>query len=219
MIKPFDVITFDCYGTLIDWEAGIAGAFASVGCAAPAGALLEEYGRVEAAIEAQGYLPYRQVLKEASRRVLETLGEKHPAGREDFLPESLPGWKPFDDTNTALLRLSKAGYRLGILSNVDDDLLAATCRHFSVRFDIIITAQQLSSYKPAPPHFLAARERLQGQRWLHAAQSYFHDVTPCRSLRIPVAWINRRRQSLPPGGASPDLLFPDLAALAEHLAT
>lgn len=217
MTKLYDVVTFDCYGTLIDWEAGITSAFASAGCAAPRERLLAEYARIEPAVEAQGYLPYRDVLKEASRRVLESLGGKLPEGHEDFLPQSLPNWKPFDDTNAALLRLTKAGYKLGILSNVDDDLLAATCRHFSVRFDIIITAQQLRSYKPAPPHFLAARERLQGQRWLHAAQSYFHDVTPCRSLRIPVAWINRRHQSLPPGGASPDLLFPDLAALAEHL--
>jgi 2-haloalkanoic acid dehalogenase type II len=217
MTKLFDVVTFDCYGTLIDWEAGITGAFASAGCAAPAGALLEEYGRVEPAIESQGYLPYRQVLKEASRRVLESLGGKLPAGREDFLPESLAIWKPFDDTNAALQRLSKAGFSLGILSNVDDDLLAATCRHFSVGFDFTITAQQVRSYKPAPPHFLVARELLKGRRWLHAAQSYFHDVAPCLRLSVPVAWINRRNQSVPSGGASPALVFPDLTALADHL--
>ena len=217
MIKSFDVITFDCYGTLIDWEAGITGAFASAGCAAPPGALLAEYGRVEPAIESRGYLPYREVLKEASRAVLESLGGKVPPGREDFLAQSLPHWRPFDDTNAALRRLAEAGFKLGILSNVDDDLLAATCRHFSVRFDFTITAQQVRSYKPAPPHFLAARDRLRGSRWLHAAQSFFHDVEPCLSLGVPVAWVNRRNQSVPSGGALPALVFPDLAALSDHL--
>ena len=217
MIKPFDAITFDCYGTLIDWEAGITGAFASAGCTAPSEVLLAEYGRIEPAIESRGYLPYRDVLKEASLCVLEALGGKLPAGREDFLPESLPGWKPFDDTNAALRRLSEAGFKLGILSNVDDDLLAATCRHFSVPFDFTITAQQVRSYKPAAPHFLAARDRLRGSRWLHAAQSFFHDVEPCLRLGIPVAWINRRNQRVPSGGAPPALVFPDLTALANHL--
>ena len=214
--RLFDVITFDCYGTLIDWEAGITGAFASAGCVAPTGALLAEYGRVEPEIESKGYLPYRQVLKEASRRVLESLGGKLPAGREDFLPASLPGWKPFDDTNAALQRLAEAGFKLGILSNVDDDLLAATCRQFSVTFDFTITAQQVRSYKPAPAHFLAARDRLHGSRWLHAAQSYFHDVTPCLSLGVPVAWINRRGQSLPAGEQSIEV-FRDLTEFSNHL--
>ena len=217
MIRPFDVITFDCYGTLIDWEVGITGAFRSAGCAAPAETLLSEYARLEPAIESKGYLPYREVLRETSRRVLESLGGELPAGREDFLPESLPGWKPFDDTNAALRRLSEAGFSLGILSNVDDDLLAATCRHFSVRFDFTITAQQVRSYKPQEAHFLAARQRVQGARWLHTAQSYFHDVEPCLRLGIPVAWINRGNHRVPSGGVSPALILPNLAALADHL--
>jgi 2-haloacid dehalogenase/putative hydrolase of the HAD superfamily len=211
------VVTFDCYGTLIDWEAGISAAFASAGCAAPREAVLSEYTRVEPIVESQGYMPYRDVLKETSLCVLGSLGGKVPPGREDFLPQSLPHWPPFEDTNAALRRLAEAGFRLGILSNVDDDLLAATCRQFSVRFDFTITAQQVRSYKPAHPHFLAARETLKGARWMHAAQSYFHDVAPCLRLGIPVAWVNRRRQSLPADGQSLDLVFPDLAKLADHL--
>ncbi len=98
-----------------------------------------------------------------------------------FLAESLPLWIPFPDTNAALERLFRAGYQLGILSNVDDDLLAGTRKHFTVPFDLIVTAQQVGSYKPADGHFTTARERVGGRRWLHAAQSHFHDVTPARA--------------------------------------
>ena len=129
----------------------------------------------------------------------------------------MPRWPPFADTNAALERLAAAGYRLGILSNVDDDLLAGTRRHFTVTFDPVVTAQQVRSYKPAHGHFLTARERLGGARWLHAAQSYFHDVTPARALAIPVAWINRKREA-PSGTARPDRELTTLRDLADWLA-
>lgn len=217
MTRLFEIVTFDCYGTLIDWESGITGAFASIGCDASRDALLAAYSRVEPVVQSREYRPYREVLKETSRIILESFGTRLPAGREDFLPESLPGWKPFADTNAALSRLKQAGFRLGILSNVDDDLLTATCRHIPIPFDFTITAQQVRSYKPSHAHFLAARASLKDARWLHAAQSWFHDIVPCAALGIPSAWINRRHEDLPPGGAAPALLFPDLATFADHL--
>jgi 2-haloalkanoic acid dehalogenase type II len=220
MARLYDVITFDCYGTLIDWEAGISDAFAEA-AAADGHALdrtqaLKAYAEVEPVVEAETYRPYRDVLTETARRVAERLGWPLSQARAVFLPESLPAWRPFPDTNPALERLAAAGYSLGILSNVDDDLLAGTRRHFTVTFDTIITAQQVGSYKPAHGHFTAARQRLGGQRWLHAAQSYFHDVMPARALRIPVAWINRKHQTASDGGSA-DREFSTLTELADWL--
>jgi 2-haloalkanoic acid dehalogenase type II len=204
MVRPYDVITFDCYGTLIDWETGISGAFAMA--AASAGRELERervlqvYAELEPAVEAETYRSYRDVLTETALRVAHRLGWPLEKERADFLADSLPGWRPFPDTNPALERLAAAGYTLGILSNVDDDLLAGTLRHFSVSFELLVTAQQVGSYKPAPGHFHVARQRIGGRRWLHAAQSYFHDVVPAHALGIPVAWINRKNHQPSDGG-------------------
>jgi len=221
--RPYDVITFDCYGTLIDWERGIRDAFSAAAAAArrpmpvdPA-AVLELYLGVEAAVEAEAYRSYRAVLTETARRVTARLGWPLPESGAAFLAESLPGWPPFPDTNPALRRLTDAGYRLGILSNVDDDLLAWTRRHLAAYFDVVVTAQQVGSYKPAPGHFTRARSLIGGRRWLHAAQSYFHDVVPARALGIPVAWINRGGTSAP-DGARPDRECRTLAQLADWLA-
>jgi 2-haloalkanoic acid dehalogenase type II len=156
------------------------------------------------------------VLVETARRVAKRLGWALPESKASFLPESLPFWIPFPDTNAALERLFRAGYRLGILSNVDDNLLEGTRRHFTVPFDLIVTAQQVGSYKPAPGHFVAARERLGGARWLHAAQSHFHDVTPARRHRVPTVWVNRKR--LVRGEPRPDRELSTLTELADWLA-
>jgi 2-haloalkanoic acid dehalogenase type II len=156
------------------------------------------------------------VLAETARRVAKHFDWALMPERARGLADSLPSWKPFPDTNPALERLASAGYRLGILSNVDDDLLAGTLRHFTVPFDPLVTAQQVRSYKPSPGHFETARRRIGESRWLHAAQSHFHDVVPCRALGIPVAWVNRRAE---PGrmDARPDLEVRTLAGLADAL--
>ncbi|MGH9367077.1 MAG: HAD family hydrolase [Thermoanaerobaculia bacterium] len=219
----FDVITFDCYGTLIDWETGIREAFereaAAAGIALPAEELLAAYAEIEPAVEAETYRSYREILAETAVRVAARFGWRIDAGQARFLPESLPSWRSFPDTNPALRGLAATGCRLGILSNVDDDLLDGTRRWLEVPFDPVITAAQVRSYKPAPGHFLAARERLPpGARWLHAAQSYFHDVLPCRRLGIPVAWINRKKEKS--GDAGPPIWeAADLAGLADWLET
>jgi len=133
------------------------------------------------------------------------------------LPDSLTSWVPLADTNRALERLATAGIRLGILSNVDDDLIAETRKHFTVDFELVVTAQQLRSYKPGHAHFLEARKRLgDGARWLHAAQSHFHDVVPCRELGIPVAWINRKNER-PESDVVPDRELRNLDELADWL--
>jgi len=220
-MRPFDPITFDCYGTLIDWEAGITKAFQDA--AVVDGVGLDPAGVLQAlfdtrpASEVPEYQTYRERLTDAALRVGGRLGWTISRERAAFLPESLPRWMPFPDTNPALKRLSQAGYALGILSNVDDDLLAGTLRHLEVGFSLLITAQQVRSYKPAPGHFATARGRIAPQRWLHAAQSYFHDVTPAVAHSIPVAWINRKGERVT-GAAWPDWEFRTLTELADWLA-
>ncbi|MBI4517591.1 MAG: HAD hydrolase-like protein [Deltaproteobacteria bacterium] len=222
----YDVITFDCYGTLIDWIGGITTAIEAAACSAglviERTAIFPAYLRAEAQVEQLSYRPYREVLAECARRVAAELGWTLPAAQSGLLAESVPQWRPFPDTNPALERLHTAGYRLGIISNVDDDLLAATRRHFRTDFAFLVTAQRVGSYKPAHAHFLEARRRIAaggaGTRWLHAAQSYYHDVVPACALGIPVAWVNRHHEALAPGAAHPLHEVPDLAHLAAWLA-
>lgn len=207
-------ITFDCYGTLIDWERGFTDAFVREGIADPADRdrVIDLYHHVEPEIEST-WKPYREVLREVAVRVAARLGHEIDLARASFLPDSLPSWPVFPDTNPALERLREAGIRLGILSNVDDDLFARTAEQFTVSFDLVITAAQVRSYKPAHAHFLEARRRIGDARWLHAAQSHFHDVVPARALGIEVAWVNRKREQ-PARGVLPDHEVPDMAGLA-----
>jgi 2-haloacid dehalogenase/putative hydrolase of the HAD superfamily len=219
-MPPFDIITFDCYGTLIDWETGISVAFIEAargdGMKLDREAILQVYHEVEPIVQAGEYRRYREVLAEVASLCASRLGWSLAPNRAAFLAESVRSWPPFSDTNPALEALRKLGYRLGVLSNVDDDLLAGTLEQFSVDFDLVVTAEQVRSYKPAHPHFVAARERLGGQRWLHAAQSYFHDIVPARELDIPVVWVNRKGE-LPSGDARPDGEVASLESLGKWL--
>ena len=219
MSRLCDVVTFDCYGTLIDWEAGIASAFAAAARRSrpvDVRAAVRLHAEIEPVVEAEAFRSYREVLTETARRVAARLGWPLPDGNAGFLAESLPAWLPFPDTNRALRRIAGAGYRLGILSNVDDGLLVWSRRHLGAFFEIVVTAEQVRSYKPAPAHFLEAKTRIGGATWLHAAQSYFHDVVPAHTLGVPVAWINRKKQS-PAGAVRPDREFTDLQGLADWL--
>jgi 2-haloalkanoic acid dehalogenase type II len=220
MSRRYDVVTFDCYGTLIDWEGGIGAAFAEEAAAAvrpiSVREFLETYAEQEVQVETEAFRRYREVLTEATRRAARRLGWEVPSDRAAFLARSLPSWRPFPDTNAALERLAAAGVRLGILSNVDEDLIALTRRHFTVPFDFVVTAESVRSYKPGHAHFLAAREKIGKASWLHAAQSYFHDVVPAKALGIPTAWINRKKQIAGSAG-KPDAEFRDLAGFAEWM--
>jgi 2-haloalkanoic acid dehalogenase type II len=219
--RPFDIVTFDCYGTLIDWDAGISNAF--IAAAAEDGVVLDReqilcaYESVEPVVESEEYQPYRDVLTEGVLRVSSALGWNVTRDRATFLASSLPRWTPFADTNAALERLRAAGYQLGILSNIDDDLFAATRKHFTVDFDLIITAQQVRSYKPARGHFVAAKGRIGDARWLHAAQSNFHDIVPANAMGVTTAWVNRRAETPLPGG-TPTYEVPHMTGLADRLA-
>lgn len=221
MERKFDFVTFDCYGTLIDWESGIADAFVRAaredGVTLRRDEVLRAYALVEPVVEREHFRLYRDVLTETATRVAHALGWALAYERGTFLVSALGSWKPFPDTNAALERLRQAGYRLGILSNVDDGLIAATRRHFTVDFDLVITAEQVHSYKPAHGHFVAARQRIGDARWLHAAQSNLHDIVPCNTLGIPNAWVNRKNEA-PLAGGTPTYEVRDMAALAELLA-
>lgn len=214
----FDLITFDCYGTLIDWEGGIVRAFqeeaARDGLELDPQEIIAAYMLEEPAVESETYRPYKEVLAETAARVAGRLGWQISQERAGFLPASLPDWRPFPDTNPALERLAKR-FRLGILSNTDDDLLAATRKHFTVNFDLIVTAQQVRSYKPGHAHFKEAIARKGSLRQLHAAQSYFHDVVPARELNIPVAWVNRKGERATEGGPLPTYEVSNLANLVD----
>ncbi len=225
----FEYLTFDCYGTLIDWEAGILGTLKPLLTAHQRDlsdeAILERFAQFEARGEAGEYKPYREVLEE----VVRALGIQfrfRPRPREiHSLPESLKSWRPFPDTVPALREL-KVRFRLAIISNVDDDLFAATAARLEVPFDHVITAQQARSYKPSPNNFRIALDRI-GQpveKILHVAQSLYHDVVPAKSLGLSTVWVNRRQGktgagATVPASATPDLEVPDLKSLADLVKT
>ncbi len=220
-MKTYDVITFDCYGTLIDWDRGIVEAFVAAaaedGFSIAPGDVLKAYAEIEPVVEAEPYRSYRDVLTVSAARVAASLRWPLKVDHAAFLADRLPSWSPYPDTNPALRRLAQGGFRLGILSNVDDDLLADTLRHLDTPFELLVTAQRVGSYKPAHAHFLAARAQIGARsRWLHAARSYFHDVVPAKALGIPVAWINRKNE-VAGGAGPPDYEFRNLIELVEWL--
>jgi 2-haloacid dehalogenase len=220
----FTTISFDCYGTLIDWESGILPVVRAMLARHERNldnaAILELYGEFEAEAEAGPYQNYGKVLQSVVRAFGDRLNFEASPDEIRALPESVPSWPPFPDTVAALLLLKKR-FQLAVISNIDDELFAATRKHLEVEFDAVITAEQARSYKPAIHNFdLALRTlALPPERLLHAAQSIYHDVVPAQSLGISTVWVNRR--SARPGiGAvraavgRPDLVVPDLATLA-----
>ena len=215
------VLTFDCYGTLIDWETGIWTAFhdeaAADGVRLDRERVLDAYHAIEPMVEGGPYRPYRDVLVETARRVAAECGWTIDAARAGFLPRSLAAWPPFPDTVEALERLASR-YRLGILSNVDEDLLEGTRRGLAVEFDFWVTADRVESYKPDIAHFEAARPFVGNREgWLHVAQSLFHDVGPANCLGLPVVWVNRKGEARSSEAPLPDREVPDLRSLADWL--
>lgn len=211
-----ELISFDCYGTLIDWESGILDAIRRRFPEAHRmddELILREYHRVEADAEDGPFRPYRAVLEDTGVEVASRFNWNLRRGDRGFLGESLPDWRPFPDTNPALRELSDRGHRLAIASNVDDDLLAGTLDHLEVEFDLLVTALDVESYKPDPPHFQALLDEVEGDRneLLHVAASPYHDVRPASAMGIPVVWVNRRGDDRP-GDLEPDAEVPDLAA-------
>jgi 2-haloacid dehalogenase len=224
----FEALTFDCYGTLIDWEAGIlAGLRAALephAVSATDDELLESYANAEATLEAGPYLRYREILGRGARAIASSLGTSLEDDEAAAFGGSVTDWPAFPDSAEALARL-KARFRLGVLTNCDDDLFAASNRRLGVEFDWVVTAEQVGSYKPDERNFAALLERLAADgvepgRILHVAQSLYHDHAPARRLGLSSVWIDRRHDrpgsgATPPADATPDLVVPDMATLAD----
>jgi len=221
----FDALTFDCYGTLIDWEAGLLAGLRAVfdprGIQATDDALLEIYAGFEEDAEAGPYLRYRDVLAVGLRGVCDGFGIEPTDAEVATFGGSVVDWPPFADSAASLARLEDR-YRLGVITNCDDDLFAASNRRLGVAFDWVITAEQARGYKPRIANFELAFERIDvpRARILHVAQSLFHDHVPAKALGMTTVWIDRRHDrpgsgATPPAHATPDLRFPDMASFAE----
>ncbi len=217
VFKRTTTITVDCYGTLIDWSAGLWRSFTEI--FGPAVAEREQewfdaYVRVEAEVESGPYRSYREILAVVTERLARQFELPLSHGREAKLAELLPGWAPFPDTNDALARL-KQRFRLGVLSNIDKDLFADTAKQFGVAFDFVVTAEDVHSYKPAHGHFQRLIEAIGGAgRTLHVAQSLIHDGAPANDLGLDFVWINRYKER---NHTSVHALaeFPDLRSFAD----
>ena len=195
--------TFDCYGTLIDWNDGIRAVFARVFGEAAADEQLRRYHEIEPRLEHDGRLTYRDVLTGAMR----ALGA--PAPSIDLLAASLPSWPPFSEVPAALAALRARGWRLAILSNTDRDYIDASMAAIGIPFDLAIVASEIRSYKPSPAHWetFFARTGADRRRHVHVAASLFHDIAPAATLGLRAVWINRLGETsrLPRAAELPDL--------------
>ncbi len=202
--------TFDCYGTLIDWNGGIRRELARVFGEDRADELLERYHELEPQIEADGALTYREVLTEGMQRL------DAPAGEEDALARSLPSWEPFPEVRDALERVRDRGWRLAILSNTDRDFIEASMARLGVPFELAIVASEIGSYKPAPMHWQRFFERTHADldEHVHVAASHFHDIEPASELGLRTVWINREHESKEP---RPTRELHDLSQLPQTL--
>ncbi|MBA2536661.1 MAG: HAD hydrolase-like protein [Actinobacteria bacterium] len=184
--------TLDCFGTLIDWNGGIRSELARLWPDADVDALLERYHEVEPRVQLDGSLPYRVVLAQSLRLLAESEGLKLSREDETVLAGSLPKWPVFPEVPGELTRLRERGWRLGILSNTDRDLLAASLERIGVPVDAAVTAADAGSYKPAHGHWRRFRERAgEDVEQIHVAASLFHDIAPAAELGIPSVWVNR----------------------------
>jgi 2-haloacid dehalogenase/putative hydrolase of the HAD superfamily len=205
--KKLTFVSMEVYGTLIDWETGIYRAFQTEaekdGFTIDRDELIALFIQIQREIMAGSYELYAEVLRRTAVRCAAELGWELEPVRSSFLPNSIPSWPPFRDTNALLDRLKKK-YQIGLISNIDDKLLGATRRHFRSDFDLVVTAQQVRSYKPDPAHFKECQRRIGGKSgWIHVATSLYTDVQPCMKLKIPVIWINRKKEQLE-GKQKPD---------------
>lgn len=217
VLRRTEVLTFDCYGTLIDWALGLSNSFRAVfgdWADAHSEELFPAYVEIEARFERPPYCTYREVVTKTLVQLAERFGQTLWAEQHDALARLLPTWTPFADTNDALQRLKKR-FRLGVLSNVDRDLFADTAKHFAVPFDFLICAEDVRSYKPGLGHFCTLAEQEGGLgKIIHVAQSLFHDGVPAKQLDLAFVWINRYNETNATD-VTPSAEFPDLRSLAD----
>jgi len=223
MLDPgrFEWVSFDCYGTLVDWESGICGAVDEVlrshGVRRSRGEILALFADIEPRVQtSETYLTYRCVLRRVMAEMGDALGIRCSATELDGLAESLADWPVFPEVREALTAL-QTRFRLAVISNVDDELFAGTAEALSVDFDAVVTAEQARSYKPSRHNFelAAARMGVETDAWLHVAESLFHDIGPANRMGIASVWVNRAGRG---GGtrrtdAVPDLVVADLGEL------
>ncbi len=216
-------LSFDCYGTLVDWETGISDAVARVfarhGVRKSKDEILALFADAEPKVQTSGqFLDYRRVLADVMQFMAWEVSIRLPAMEADALADSLPAWPIFPDATDALKKL-QARYRLAVISNVDYDLFSQSEEALGVKFSAVITSQQAGSYKPDLNPFHEAQERMgiERDRWLHVGESLYHDIGPANRLGIDSVWVNRpdRGGGTRPTDAVPSLVVPNLAALAD----
>jgi 2-haloacid dehalogenase/putative hydrolase of the HAD superfamily len=199
-LKSIKWVTTDCYGTLIDWEKGIVDACkkeaAKDGFSFEETPFLARFMEVQAEIMAGSYELYAEVLRRTIVKVAREVGWEIEPSRAQFLPDSVAYWLPFREANAAMDRLGKR-YEIGIVSNIDDKLLGISRRHLRTELDLVVTAQQVRSYKPDPVHFKECARRIGGKKgWVHICSSYDTDVAPLLKMKVPVIWVNRHGEKL-----------------------
>jgi 2-haloacid dehalogenase/putative hydrolase of the HAD superfamily len=217
--KQISFVTFDVYGTLIDWESGVYDAFKAEadrdGFTLERDELIALFHETQQQIQAGSYELYAEVLRRTVVQIAKKLGWPLEPSRAGFLPDSVKRWPPFKETNPVLTKIAKK-YKIGLVSNIDDKLLGETRRHIPLDFDLVVTAQQVRSYKPDPAHFTECERRMGGKRgWVHVASSYYYDVEPCVKKKIPVIWVNRSKQQLEPNQKKPEAEVANLREAAK----
>src|SRR6476661_5766520 len=199
-LKDIQWVTTDCYGTLIDWEKGISDAFKREadrdGLTIDEKPFLERFFQIQAQIMSGSYELYAEVLRRAAVMAAEEIGWTIEPSRAQFLPDSVGSWPPFREANAAMDRL-KERYQIGIVTNTDDKLLGISRRHLRTELDLVVTAQQVRSYKPDPTHFKEGARRIGGKKgWVHIGSGYTNDVAPLLKMNVPVIWVNRHGEKL-----------------------
>jgi 2-haloacid dehalogenase/putative hydrolase of the HAD superfamily len=224
MALPKDIkwVTFDVYGTLIDWETGVYEAFEAEAARTDfklpdKNSLIELFMKHQAEIKSGSYELYAEVLRRIALKVAEDIEWDLEPSRTNFLPDSVIRWKPFREANAALDRIAKK-YQVGLVVNIDDKLLVASRRHIRSDFDIVVTAQQVRSYKPEAAHFTETARRIGGKKgWIHVGSDYYYDVAPSLKAKLPTVWVNRKKEKLEPKAKKPDLEVKNLRELADKL--
>jgi 2-haloacid dehalogenase len=206
-LKEINWVTADCYGTLIDWEKGIIEAAQAEaekdGFSFDEQSFIERLFEVMYEVMAGSYELFAEVLRRSVVKVAGEIGWELEPSRAQFLPDSIANWLPFRETNAAMDRL-KQRYDIGIISNIDDKLLGISRRHLRTELDLVVTAQQVRSYKPDPAHFKEGARRIGGKKgWVHISSGYETDVAPLLKMNVPVIWVNRKGEKLD-GRKKPD---------------
>lgn len=222
--REFEVISFDCYGTLIDWETGMKNALHTIlkkyNIEHNLDELITRYIEIELEVEKQGYMKYREVLVNALSKLLSEINLEFEEGDTRVFVDTLPSWPPFPETSEVLNALKSKRYKLAILSNIDNDLIRQSIDLMQVEIDVVVTAEDVESYKPAPKHWeeLLNRLEMRKDKILHVSSSMVHDIIPAKQLGFKTAWINRKNQQLRGiGNTYPDYEFRDLRGLLNIL--